>query len=162
MKLFFHSKPAFSVVILLSMVVLSTGCSNKKERVMAEDTYVFENSDWNFDDKFVSFNLDIADVSSPCKIILEVEKEDYLDIDMLQLIITITSPEGGESQRRVNLLFNEEGKENSKTVSVEAYRKKYFTSPGKYNFRIYRKYEKFNLYGIKSLTVKVVKLPEEA
>ena len=137
-----------------------SSCNSNKEKLIAERTLQFADDNWSYEDHFVYFDVDINDVSKPYKIVLEMENSLDIEINSLQLIMTITGPDGTENQRKANVPFYE-SKANKSTLTVsEIYPYKTFYTPGTYNFRIYRRYEKYHLYGIKSLNMKVIQIPE--
>lgn len=147
------------IPIFLFITIFMLSCSgDKKEKVLAEQTLTFENSDWNFEDKFVYFDFDILESPQPYRIDMEIEHVPNLDLKDLNFVVSITAPSGAETLRRIS---SQTGIRNSDgtITTIVPYPEKYFNESGSYNFRIYRRYEKYNFYGIKSVTLKIVSLP---
>lgn len=159
MKRQFQTISIFFSTILLVTTILFSGCSERKEKVVMEKTVTFENNDWDFTKKNIHFEADIPDIKEPCMILIEINHEATIEPVSLPITVTITSPEGAESSKRAVVNFME--KTNDTLTTAIAYKEKYFNMGGIYKFRLYRKYPKFNLYGVKSVTVKVIKLPKE-
>lgn len=148
----------FCVFMLVSIISCVSSSCSKKETVLVQQKYEFPDANWNFDHKLVTFKMDVKDISQPCQVILELEHEKIDAIRSLPFTVTIHSPDGGESSRRAAFVFNDpENNKDNKTVSV-AYKEHYFNTPGDYTVEVYRKYDRFDLYGMKSLTAKIIKL----
>lgn len=159
MKHFFHSNTFLRFSILLITTVLFLSCSNK-ETVLIEKSFQFPNQNWSFDYQEVALDFEIKKPGEPCKVVLEIEQSALTDAEALPLTITITAPDGAETTRRTSVTMNGKEKAGKIISSVVAYQEKYFNVPGKYTIEIYRKYDKFDLYGINSVTAKIVKLPK--
>ena len=160
MKSEFINKMTRCAAICCCFMLFFSSCNSKKEKLIAESIRQFADNNWSYEDHFVYFDVDINDVSKPCKVVVEIENLPDIEINTLQLIVTITGPDGTENERKANVAFYESRANNSTTTVTEVYPYKSFYTPGTYKFKIYRRYEKYYLYGIKSLKLKVIQIPE--
>ncbi len=148
------------LVILLIFSSLFFGCSlGNKEKVIMEKTLTFENNNWDFPHQTVNFIEEIPETNAPCKIVLELNHDLNIEPTTLPITVTITSPDGSETSRRASFNFLENV--NDSITSCVAFKEKYFNTEGRYKFGLYRKYSKYDLYGVKSITVKVIKQPTD-
>jgi hypothetical protein len=160
MNTLFKNNGIIYFVILLISSSLLIGCSlGNKEKVIMEKTLTFKNNNWDFPHQIITFTEEIPETSAPCKIVLEMNHEAGLEPTTLPVTVTITSPEESETSKRA--VFNFFENVNDSITSCIAYKEKYFNRGGKYKFRLYRKYSKYDLYGVKSITVKVIQIPKK-
>jgi len=148
----------FFILLISSSIIISCSLGNK-EKVIMEKTLTFKNNNWDFPHQTVNFTEEIPETNAPCKIVLELNHEVGLEPTTLPVTVTITSPEGSETSKRA--VFNFVKNINDSITSCIAFKEKYFTTSGEYKFSLYRKYSKYDLYGVKSITVKVIQQPIE-
>ena len=158
-RLFKNNGIIYFIILLISSSLLVACSWNNKEKVIMEKTLTFTNNNWDFPHQIINFTEEIPETSAPCKVILEMNHEAGLEPATLPVTVTITSPEGSESSKRA--VFNFFENVNDSITSCIAYKEKYFNTEGKYKFRLYRKYSKYDLYGIKSVTIKVIQIPNK-
>lgn len=130
----------------------------KKDMTLFEKVVTFAEENWSYEYRIQEFKIEVESSEKPCKVFFEIEHVHGVDLTDLGFAVFFISPSGGESSRnlipRYVDILNPEGT----CSTVTAYQEKYFNESGVYTFRIYRRYPKYDLYGIKSLTVKLVEI----
>ena len=150
--MFVEKKKNLLLFTVLSLIFLGIACSGKKKSdSFFEETVTFANGNWNYEYRIQEFNIDVKSSEKPYNVFFEIEHEPGLDLSELTFAVTFVSPSGGESSRNLMPQYNPEDIDSK----VMAYREKYFNESGVYKFSIYRRYPKYDLYGIKSLTLKI-------
>lgn len=145
-----------SIFFIFIALFALTACN--REKVIVEETYTFSNDNWNHEDRIITYHAKIDASPNPHKILVELEHA-HGEMPALPITLTIKSPDGGTTTRRVHLPFGNEHQENPNVAVVEIYPEKYFNASGEYEFAVLRKWEKYDFYGNKALTLKVIKLP---
>ena len=161
MNLFFQKKMNKNIFILLAISLLFSLSSCNREKVIAEQRYEFPNANWDFEQRIITLECDIEATEEPCKIVVETEHDNISEPRALPVTFCITSPDGAETVKRMGLIFDGEHDVNENLISSVAYKEKYFNTSGKYQFELYRTYEKYDLHGIRAVTVKVIKLKKD-
>jgi hypothetical protein len=117
-------------------------------------------ANWSYEQKVVTFDVDISDVSCPYRIDLEAEHTGITTPKVLTIEVTVIDPGGGEASKKAGLTFVPAQTQDSHIAIGTLYKERFFNTPGKYKIEIYRKYEKYDLRGIKLLKLKLVPLRE--
>ncbi|MDR2978910.1 MAG: hypothetical protein LBV02_00470 [Bacteroidales bacterium] len=146
--------------ILLIFTVLFTLSACNKPKVIVEKRYVFPENNWNNEERIVTYKATIDESPNPHKIVMELEHL-HKEAISFPLTMTIKSPDGGTTSRRVNLFIGDDRQADPALAVVEIYPQKYFNTSGEYEFTVLRKWEKYDFYDNKALTLKIVKMPEE-
>lgn len=144
-------------LILLGLLSLSA-C--KRSDIVVEERYVFPDKNWGFEERIVLYSIDIEAMANPCKVMVELEHS-YKDVTTLPLILTIKSPDGGSSTRKVNMAFGDAHQQDPNRAVAIIYPQKYFNTSGTYEFSLLREWPKYEFYGNEAITLKIIKLPIE-
>jgi hypothetical protein len=158
----------YNPIVVLVVIVVSgfaISCNFGKEKVIAQETFSFLNDNWNFEQRLITFEKEI-NADKPCKIVLDLLCTKEFTAETLPVTLSLYDAEGGETHR--SNIFNfvqkkditEKVEGSLTTYSLTLYAKKYFNITGHYKFRLLHTYYKYNLLGIKSITVKVIELKE--
>ena len=147
------------LLTVLSLIFLMTGCfGKKKDAPFFEQTVTFEDGDWNYEYRIQEFKIEVKSSEKPCKVLFDIEHVQGVDLTDLAFAVTFISPSGSESSRNLIPQYKDILNPEGTCSTVTAYQEKYFNENGVYTFRIYRRYPKYDLYGIKSLTLKLVEI----
>jgi len=158
MNYFFLQKMSKNISILLAITLLLSLSSCNKEKVIAEQRYEFSDANWDFEHRIVTLQCEINAMEEPCSIVVETEHDGISEPRAIPVTFSITSPDGSETSKRMGLVFDGEHYVNDHLISSVAYPEKYFNASGNYTFELYRKHDKYDLPGIRAVTIKVVKL----
>lgn len=150
---------------IVNMVVFSvlffSVISCNKNKPLIEETRVFKDNNWNYDQRFIVFQKNIEASEQPYEIYLDLDLEKDLDLDEFPITISIYSDKGEESHKQVIFYFpviadnKQSVPEGPKILTKLVYAEKYFNTSGNYTFKLLRKASKFDLYGIKSVKFRV-------
>lgn len=150
-----------TISIFFLFMIVMVACSEKREKVIATQRHTFEHADWNFDEKFIFFDFDLQESPDSHRIDMEIAHTPNLDFKTLSFVVTITAPSGAQTQRKISANSGVRNQDGTITTIVP-YPQKFFNESGIYNFKIYRRYDKYNFFGISSLALKIVRLfPED-
>lgn len=155
----------FNFLLILSILFLvSISCQHKnKEKVIFEKSFYFQKKSWNrFQKDSIEFN--IKDTHSEYDIIAEIEHEKIQDMNVLPISISIYAPDQSFSSFATSIaLTNKDGKYIGKdnnsfiTVNQNIISKRVFQEAGTYKIVFNQRTSKYNIIGVKSLKLKVVK-----
>ena len=153
------NKKVLLLFTVLSLTSLMIGCSGKKKAMpFFEETVAFANGNWNYEYRIQEFKIEAKSSEKPYKVLLDIEHVQGLNLTDLAFAVTFISPTGGESSRSLFPQYADILNAEGTCSTVIAYQEKYFNESGVYTFRVYRRYPKYDLYGIKSLTLKLVEI----
>ncbi|MEG2070037.1 MAG: hypothetical protein RR034_01520 [Bacteroidales bacterium] len=169
MKMINNGKIYIGLIILLIFSVFTISCSRNKEKILVEKTISFPGNDWNYEQRVLFFDAIITDTTSPCRVELEIEYDTLNELDKLPVTLSINHSGGAKSAIKSGFVFKKTENSMKGTSSdlfqkkvVVFFKEKYFNHSGHYTFEVYRYSPKYNNYGFKSLTLRVIKLPESA
>lgn len=145
------------IIIFLSFSILTTGCGGNSPQVVVEKKTVFKDANWNRF-HYITHKIDIEDTVSRHEIQLEIEFLPEISTREIPIIFSITSPDSSLSHIRTKINLSENPKSPYTQIIHPA---KYFNQKGQYTFHYFQKTSKFDLYGIKSVTMKIVRVPEK-
>ena len=154
----------FYILLIINLLILGCSCS-QKELFSLEKTFIDTN--WDFDNRIVTLEKELNSSDKPYKIFIELNLTQNLKIDNLPIVISLIAPDGAESHRSVIYHFklNDDSfyKNTGNVLSFtkEVYVQKYFNSSGKYTFRILRKGNKYDLYGVQSVRLYAVPVKKQ-
>ena len=147
------------ILTVLALTVLMTGCfGKKKDAPFFEKTVTFADENWNYEYRIQEFKIEVKSSEKPYKVFFEIEHFQGVDLTDLAFVVSFISPSGGESDRNLMPQYKDILNLDGTCSTVTAYQEKYFNESGVYTFSIYRRYPKYDLYGIKSLTLKLVEI----
>ncbi len=162
MKSFFYkhlSHNLTTILIVSSLFLLLLSCNKKP---FFEETRTFKDNNWNYDQRIVVFEKFIEKSEIPYEVFLDLDLEKDLDVDEFPLTVSIYSDQGEETHKQIVYFFpvtSDNGvttPNGPKILTKLVYSEKYFNNSGNYTFKILRKYSKYDLYGIKSLKLRIV------
>lgn len=150
------------LLLILLVALFFCSCSNKS---IFDETHTFANNTWmRFEPEKFVLNVDNADDSYDLYVALTVDTSKYRERG-LPLILTLESPE--QETRTIFgsvILRNEDGSwlgdfnENGKLVCNHKLREYFFfNTPGEYNLEIGQRTSKYEIHGIESLRLNIVK-----
>jgi hypothetical protein len=149
---------------LLLSFYLFISCSNK---VIFEETVLFPNANWAFENKAVTFVAPITGSEDPYTVILELDIIGTPNVELFYASFTLISPGGGKTIKPLtfNLVYPKEPyikgeTENEKIFKMIVYPKKYFSKTGDYSFEVNQFSNKADNYGIRSLRMRIEKVKE--
>lgn len=148
LKSAFLSKNLFFNVIFLIISVLVLSC---QKPITFEHPFADER--WNRFN-YITDSVDIQDVESEYRVVLEVDFNEKLLYKEIPFAFLIFSPDGGSSAMKTQLRLPEESAAVSEQVILS---KKYFKTPGFYKFRYYQLSDRYDLEGVRKLTLKIIK-----
>ena len=152
-------KKSLLLLTLLALTILVTGCFGKKKGApFFEETVTFAGGNWNYEYRIQEFKIEVKASETPYKVFFEIEHLQGVDLTDLAFVVSFISPSGGESNRNLMPQYKDILNPTGTCSTVTAYQEKYFNESGVYTFIIYRRYPKYDLYGIKSLTLKLVEI----
>ena len=152
-------KNTLLLLSVLSLIFLLTGCSCKKKNApFFEETVTFAGGNWNYEYRSQEFKIEVKSSEKPYKVLFDIEHVQGIDLTDLHFAVSFISPSGGESTRNLTPRYGDILNPEGTCSTVTAYLEKYFNESGVYTFRIYRRYPKYDLYGIKSMTLKLVEI----
>ncbi len=156
---------------LCCCVILLSSCKKQDNETVFEQTVEFANANWDFTQRTLEFTAHITDTIAPHRIEMELKYgPDDERVDQMEVSFAVTSPDGGMSSVPSAFVFAEDENESDMTQQAKKlsnaqtrvlYSKKYFNRSGDYHFRLTRHSEKFDNYNIQSLTLRVIRLPED-
>lgn len=153
------SEKKWQIIALLCLTFLMIGCFGKKrDKLFYEETVVFENENWNYENRRKEFQFEVKSSEKPYKVFFEINHAQGVDLTDLAFAVSFTSPSGGETHRELRPQYADILNQEGTASTIIAYAEKYFNEPGIYTFSLYRRYPKGDLFGIKSVTVKVQEL----
>jgi hypothetical protein len=157
------SKILFLLMLVSSFIIV--GCGNK-EKVLYTQSTTFINDDWNFEHRKLLYEMDV-NTDKPCKIILELLCTKELTAEQVPLTFSIYAPDGSEAHTSSTANFTSQYDDMTNSVkgdlttyTIVLYKQKYFNVTGKYKFQLLQTYEKYNLLGIRSATLKIIETKE--
>lgn len=149
-------KFSLSLLIPLIIFLLAHSCIHKKEEVIFEQKIVFQDDKWNRF-HYIMQNIPILDTTSRYQIALDIAYLPNVSCKEIPLIFTIISPDSALSHVRP---LADLSQSDHSPYSILIYPTKYFNQKGDYTFRFFQKSTQFDIDGIKSVTLKVVRIPE--
>lgn len=161
MKSFFykHLHANLTTILIVSSLFLLLLSCNKKP--FFEETRTFKDQNWNYDQRIVVFEKFIEKSETPYEVYLDLDLEKDLDVDEFPITLSIYSEQGEESHKQIVYFFpvmSDNGvaaPNGPKILTKLVYSEKYFNNSGNYTFKILRKYSKYDLYGIKSIKLRI-------
>ena len=146
------------LLTVLCLSLLLSGCLGKRKGApFFEESVTFANRNWNYEHRIQEFKIEIKSSEKPYKVFFEIEHMQGIDLTGLHFAVFFISPTGGESSRNLIPRYGDILDLEGTRSTVTAYQEKYFNESGVYTFRIHRRYPKYDLYGVKSLTLKLIK-----
>jgi gliding motility-associated lipoprotein GldH len=155
------------IVPFLTLVLtffLLVSCSNK---IVFDKKVFFPDANWTFENKEQTFEVSINDLKIPYSIIIELDLVGAQNVDKFLASLSILSPNGGESVRKMTFNFKNPQEPfiqgvsaNEKIYKLIVYPKRYFSESGVYTFIVSQHSHKADNYGIRSLRLYVEKLKE--
>lgn len=145
------------IIIFLSFSILTTGCRGNSPQVVVEKKTEFKDGNWNRF-HYITHKIDIEDTVSRHEIQLEIDFLPEISTREIPVIFSITAPDSSLSHIRTKINLSENPKSPYTQIIHPA---KYFNQKGQYTFHYFQKTSKFDLYGIKSVTMKIVRVPEK-
>lgn len=153
----FHPLFLLLIIISLSFSILNTGCRGNSPQVIAEQKTIFKDGNWNRF-HYITHIIDIQDTISRHEIQLEIDFLPEISTREIPVIFSITAPDSSLSHIRTKINLSE----NTKSPYIQTiHPAKYFNQKGKYTFHFFQKTYKFDLSGIKSVTMKIVRVSEK-
>jgi hypothetical protein len=144
------------MIIFLSFAFFS--CN--KEKIVGSQSQTFTNNDWNWSEKDIYFHLNIDENKDPYKVVFDIHHDKGIDFSQLSFVMIITAPDGAETAKNIIPQYDKILDETGTISTVVAYPEKYFNQKGEYTFWIYRRYEKYNFFGISSVELKILTIPK--
>lgn len=152
---------AVSLVMLLITSVLFTSCHLRDKKINCFSvSKSFEETNWNYDQRIVEFEVELESSDLPRKISINLDLTQKLVVDKLPLTFSIYAPSGAASHKPVVFYFSQypelDSQEpfSSKIVSTTIYPQKFFSESGTYRIRLLQKSTKYDLYGVNSVTIR--------
>ncbi len=121
----------------------------------------FTEENWNYEQRILMFEHAIEKSDDPYQVIVELTiNPNTFDLNNLDLTFSIYSPNSSESHRSGLFVFDDkaqkkENEDGSITYTLAIYPEKYFSISGIYKFNLLQKSGKADLFGVKSVAVKV-------
>lgn len=154
-------------VLLISCLTLCNCGHSNKEKIILESKRTFTEAKWNRFKQFIN-EVEITDTSANYAIILEAVVTPDIVTDNIPIVFSIYSPDGGESHTRSTIYLNPQTEFNNaeipagdRVIQHKVYASRSFYASGKYKFKYYQKYPKYDLEGIKSITLRIKTVTEE-
>jgi len=152
-------------LIQIFIVSLFLSCNNK---VVFDEKVQFQNANWAFENKAITFSKHFSGTEKPYSIILELDLVGMPNVDMFYATFCIFSPSGGRTVK--SILFNfknpqvpfiQGASENEKIYRLIVYPKRYFSETGEYKFEVNQFSNKADNFGIHSLRMYIERVKEE-
>lgn len=162
-------KQNFSTIIILllaSLLLVNCG-SSRNEKTIMEHKHVFPENKWNRFQEF-KHEVEITDTETMYGISLEVVCTPNIKTDNIPVVFSIYSPEGGESHTLSTIYLNQNSSFVSDKESKEdrillhtVYSARNFNEQGTYRLKFYQKVPKYDLEGVKSVTIRMYTVNNE-
>ena len=150
---------------LILTVILFAGCGKK---IVFDEKVTFPNNNWMFENKEITFNVPLKSSDYPHAIILELDLVGVPNVDEINAVFTIITPNGGTTRRPLLFSFNypqepyiKGATDKEKTYHLTVYPKKYFSETGTYTFIVDQYSHNADNYGIRALRLYVEKGKKE-
>lgn len=150
-------KSVFLNVILLILSVLIVSCTTDQQKIFAEKKTIFKENRWNRF-QYITHEIIIQDTISPFQIELEIDYLPSLSTQYIPIIFSIISPDSAQSHIRTNLDLS---KSTQTPFLSIIHPQKYFNQSGKYTFQFFQKTSQYDIEGVKSITLRIIKTQAE-
>lgn len=154
-------------ILLFACITLCNCGSSHREKVILESKRTFTEAKWNRFKEFIN-EVEIKDTTANYAIILEAVVTPDIVTDNIPIVFSIYSPDGGESHTLSTIYLNnqtefnnEDAPASDRVILHNVYASKTFNASGKYRFKYYQKYPKYDLEGIKSITLRIKTVPKD-
>jgi len=157
-------KKLSSLLFLIVSVFVFVSCS---KTVVFDEKVMFQNNNWAFEQKAVTFEVPLKSSEKPFTVILELELMGTPNVDMFYATFSLTTPNGGNTVK--SILFNFQNPQesyikgdtqNRKIYRLTVYPKRYFSETGTYTFEVNQFSNKADNYGIEALRLRIEKAKE--
>lgn len=156
-----QSFASFSYLLIISVILIfSFSCNRTKP--FFEESVEFANSNWDFENRMVTFEKQIEGSDIPYQVFVDLDLEHDLEMEQFPLTLSIYSDQGEETHKQLFFFFPvvaDNGMTSPNTPKIltkEVYSEKYFNNSAKYTFKILRKSSKYDLFGIKAVKLRIV------
>jgi len=158
-------KKITSFLLLALTVFLLVSCSKK---VVFDEKVAFQNANWAFENKAVTFKAHFTGSEKPYAVTLELDLIGTPNVDMFYADFIIYSPNGGRTVKSIIFNFKnpkepfiQGASDKEKIYRLVVYPKRYFTETGEYRFEINQFSNKADNYGIRALRMYIERVKEE-
>jgi hypothetical protein len=165
--LFCTQKNMKKTILFLFLILFVFLCVSCKKTVFFEQTVVFPNANWAFENKEIVFEVPTAGSDDAYTVILELDLVGTPNVEKFYATFRTLTPHGAQTIKSVYFNF-ENPKEpfiqganpNEKIYRVVVYPKRYFSEAGIYKFEIDQYSGRADNYGINALRLRIERVKE--
>ncbi len=154
------------LAIFSCFIILFSSCSHNNEPIVYKEK-TFSDHNWNFEQRIINFEAEIARSEAPYALILDLKVDpETFKLSQLETTVSVHTPAGSESHRISTFLFADIGTPKTTengitTYSLKAYPEKYFSETGLYKFSILQKSNNYDMHGVHSIALRIMKKEEK-